>query len=58
MNVNFFGDHHGKNARDAHFSNVSKFVKDMSLIKQLTCSKDVVDAINFGQKKANENSNL
>lgn len=54
--MNFFGDHHGKNARDAHFSNVSKFVKDMSMKKQLKSAEDVVDAINFGQEKANENS--
>ena len=50
-------EHHGKNARDAHFSNVSKFVEQYSLKKRLTCSQDVVDAINPGQMQANENSN-
>ena len=57
MNLNYFADHHGKNARDAHFSQVSKFVKDMSLHKPLENTQDVVHAINLGQKKANENSN-
>lgn len=35
---------------------MSKFVNDMSLQKQLICTQDVVDAINFGQEKANQNS--
>ena len=53
--MNFFGDQHGKNARDAHFSNISKFVKDMSMKKQLKTTQDVVDAINIGQEKSNQN---
>ena len=55
MNLNFFGDHHGKNARDAHFSNISRFVRDYSLKTRLTCSDDIVKAINEGQMQANEN---
>ena len=55
MNLNFFCEKHGKSARDAHFSMVSKFVQAESLRKRLTSSKDVADAIENGQKKANEN---
>lgn len=54
--MNFFGDHHGKNARDAHFSHVSRFVENYSLKQRLTCSQDIVDAIYLGQRLANENS--
>ena len=55
VNLNFFVEKHGKNNRDAHFSMVSKFVKQESLKKRLISSKDVVNAIKNGQKLANEN---
>lgn len=38
-----------------HFSNISEFVKAESLKKRLVCTQDVVDAINIGQARANEN---
>lgn len=56
VNLNFFAECHGKNARDAHFSNVSRFVNDLSMRKKLDCAQDVVEAIRLGQERANENS--
>ena len=36
VSFNFFGDKHGKNSRDQHFSVVSNFLKYESFEKQLT----------------------
>jgi hypothetical protein len=55
VSVNFFGDKHGKNNRDTHFSNISKFLAAESLQKKLTSSQDVADAIIKRQKMADEN---
>lgn len=55
VSLNFFGDKHGKNNRDAHFSNLSRFVKSESLVKRLESSKDIVDAILKRQELANKN---
>ncbi|CAF0988080.1 unnamed protein product [Brachionus calyciflorus] len=52
--LNFFCEKHGKNGRDQHFSLVSNFIKQESLVKKLTCSKDIVDAIHKHQTLANE----
>ena len=53
MNLNFFGDKHGKNARDTHFSCISKFIKSESFVRQLSTSMDIVDAINKRQELSN-----
>ena len=58
MNLNFFCEKHGKNARDAHFSMVSRFIEQESLQRRLICSEDVANAIVKGQKQANENRSL
>lgn len=55
VNFNFFGEKHGKSGRDTHFSCISKFIRDESLVRQLTCSKDIVNAIHIGQKRSNKN---
>jgi hypothetical protein len=55
VNLNFFVEKHGKNFRDSHFSCVSRFIHNESLLKRLTSSEDIVDAIHNGQKKSNEN---
>ena len=55
MNINFFAEKHGKNGRDAHFSNIAKFIKAESLVRRLTTSQDIVDAIITRQRMANEN---
>ncbi len=55
VNLNFFVEKHGKNSRDSHFSCVSRFIHNESLLKRLTSSEDIVDAIHNGQKKSNEN---
>lgn len=57
VNLNYFAEKHGKNSRDAHFSCISKFVQAASLRERLTCSDDIVDAIEEGQRRANQNSN-
>ena len=56
VNLNFFGDKHGKNSRDSHFSNIAKFIKDESLVKKLKSTQDIVDAIIKRQLIANENN--
>ena len=55
VNLNFFGEHHGKKNRDTHFSNISKFIKAESLVRQLVSSQDIVDAIHKRQSMANQN---
>ena len=55
VNLNFFGDKHGKNNRDAHFSNISRFVHAESLVKRLQSSQDIVEAIHKRQSMANQN---
>ncbi len=56
VNLNYFAEKHGKNGRDAHFSNLARFVKSESLVRKLICSQDIVDAIIYRQKMANENN--
>ena len=55
VNLNFFCERHGKNGRDSHFSRISAFVSAESLIKRLSCTQDVVDAIQKRQNMANQN---
>ncbi len=52
VNLNFFGEHHGKKNRDTHFSNISKFIKAESLVRQLVSSQDILDAIHKRQSMA------
>ena len=54
--MNFFGDKHGKNGRDAHFSNISRFIVSESLTRKLYCSQDIVDSIFKRQLLSNENN--
>ena len=53
--MNYFGEGHGKNCRDTHFSTVSKFVMDESLVRKLSTPEDVARAINDRQALTNEN---
>ena len=55
VDLNFFGDKHGKNSRDLHFSHLTRFVEAESLLKKLEKSQDIVDAINKRRIIANEN---
>jgi len=55
VDLNFFGDKHGKNSRDTHFSCVSKFIRDETLVRRMTCSQDIVDAIHYRQNISNQN---
>ena len=55
VNLNFFIEKHGKNSRDTHFSCISRFIKEESLIKKIESTQDVVDAIHRRQATANEN---
>lgn len=54
VNLNFFAEKHGKNSRDEHFSHVALYIKQLNFKKQLSCTKDIVDAINDGQARSNE----
>ena len=55
VNFNFFGDKHGKNVRDLHFSHISKYVADESLERKIESSQDIVNAINKRIQSSNEN---
>lgn len=55
VSFNLFGEQHGKSARDQHFSRLSEFIRLESLVKKLSSSQDVVDAINKHQLIANMN---
>ena len=54
VSYNLFGEKHGKNSRDQHFSTVSSYIKQESFIKRLTSSKDICDAIVKHQQIANK----
>ncbi len=56
VSYNLFCEKHGKNSRDQHFSCVSQFVYNESMIKQLTSSRDICDAIERQQTLANLNT--
>ena len=55
MNLNFFGDKHGKSEVDIQFSNVSRFIKAESLTRKIYNSQGIVDAIIKRQCISNEN---
>jgi len=57
VSYNLFCEKHGKNSRDQHFSCVSQFIYNESMVKQLTSSKDICDAIERQQRLANINTN-
>lgn len=42
--VNFFAEHHGKSVCDAHFSHVSRAVKEGSKRQRINCIEDIIDA--------------
>ncbi|CAF0729553.1 unnamed protein product [Brachionus calyciflorus] len=51
--LKFFVEKHGKNSRDQHFLAVSNFIKQESMVKKISCSQDIVDAIHKNQDSAN-----
>src|SRR5690606_22934718 len=51
--LNFFCEHHGKNCRDSHFSVLSRWIYQESLVKKMKCSADVVKAIIKNQNLSN-----
>jgi hypothetical protein len=55
VEVNYFGEKHGKSACDQHFSVLSKYLEYASFNSRLTSSKDIVNAINSHQDSANTN---
>lgn len=56
--MNYFGEKHGKNARDTHFSCLSLFLKMESLVTPLKTSDDIVNAIIKRQAISNTNRAL
>ncbi len=55
VSLNFFCEKHGKNSRDQHFSVVSNFIQQESMVKKLCTSQDICDAIEKRQMLANLN---
>lgn len=55
VEINMFGEKHGKSERDVHFSNVTKFIEFESMARNLISSQDIVDSILRRQTMANEN---
>ena len=56
VSFNLFCEKHGKNTRDQHFSKVSYFLKQESMVKKLCTSQDICDAIEKQQEIANINN--
>ncbi len=52
--MNFFGEKHGKNGRDTHFSVISRYIHDESLVRQLNSSQDIAEAIQVRQRLSND----
>jgi hypothetical protein len=58
VNLNFFAEKHGKNSRDAHFSVVSRFLRDEKndrSQKKIICTDDIIDCLNRRQDQSNIN---
>jgi len=56
VSLNFFCEKHGKNSRDQHFSIVSNFLQQESMVKKLCSSQDICDAIEKRQLFSNLNN--
>jgi len=56
VSFNLFCEKHGKNSRDQHFSTISNFINQESMVKKLACSQDICDAIEKHQHIANLNN--
>jgi len=56
VSFNLFCEKQGKNSRDQHFSVVSNFIFKESMVKRLTSSQDICDAIMKQQAIANKNN--
>ncbi len=55
VEINYFGEQHGKNGCDQHFSVISKYLEYESYDKRLCETEDIVNAINSHQKNSNIN---
>jgi hypothetical protein len=53
VNLNFFGEKHGKNGRDQHFSIISYYLKRAALKELISNTTDIVNIINSSQLKSN-----
>lgn len=53
MNSNFFGEKHGKNGRDQHFSVLSYYLKRAALKELISNTTDIVNIINTSQLSSN-----
>ena len=54
VELNWFGEKHGKSSRDQHFSIISVFLKNAEMTKQLKSTNDVIIALKHEQEKSNE----
>lgn len=53
VNLNFFGDKHGKNGRDVHFSSISRYIRNESMRRRIMNTQHIVEAIDYGTKITN-----
>jgi hypothetical protein len=58
VSLNYFCEKHGKSSRDQHFSVVSHFIRKESMIRRLTSSQDICDAIERQQAITNSKNAL
>ena len=52
--MNFFGNKHGKNGRDTHFSCLTKFIEAEKKVRKFSSSADIARAITSRQEISNE----
>ena len=55
VEINYFGEQHGKNGCDQHFSVISKYLEYESYAKRLFETQVIVNAINSHQSSSNIN---
>ena len=53
VELNFFGEKHGKNTRDHHFSVISKFIELETHKNRLNDSKNIIECIIKRQNASN-----
>ncbi len=56
VSFNLFCEKHGKNSRDQHFSRVSQFLYQESMVSQIVSSQDICNAIEKHQLITNSNN--
>jgi hypothetical protein len=58
VNMNYFGEKHGKFTRDQHFSVISYYLKKESMKNKISSTQDIVDVINKCQAESNSHNTV